>query len=47
MLGIADPGHEIAGFDKIDDAAVEAARGWLRLDPHYRSARLALGGLHG
>lgn len=47
MLGIADPGHEIAAFDKIDDDAVEAARRWLRLDPHYRAARLALGGSHG
>lgn len=47
LLGIADPGHEIAGFDQIDPTAVEAARGWLRLDPHYRSARLALGGAHG
>jgi len=47
LLGIADPGEEIARFDRIDAAAVEAARGWLRLDPHYRAARLALGGLHG
>ena len=47
LLGIADPGHEIASFDQIDAAAVEAARGWLRLDPHYRAACLALGGSHG
>ena len=47
LLGIADPGHEIAGFDQIDAAAVDAARGWLRLDPHYRIACLALGGSHG
>lgn len=47
LLGIADPGHEIAGFDRIDDAAVEGARDWLRLDPHYRAARIALGGSHG
>jgi hypothetical protein len=47
LLGIADPGHEIASFDQIDAAAVEAARGWLRLDPHYRAACLALGGRRG
>ena len=47
LLGIADPGHEIASFDQIDASAVEAARGWLRLDPDYRSACLALGGSHG
>jgi len=47
LLGIADPGHEIASFDQIDAAAVEAARGWLRLDPHYRAACLSLGGSHG
>jgi hypothetical protein len=47
LLGIADPGHEIASFDQIEAAAVEAARGWLRLDVHYRAARLALGGQHG
>jgi hypothetical protein len=47
LLGIADPGEEIAHFDRIDTAAVEATRGWLRLDPHYRVACLALGGSHG
>ena len=47
LLGIADPGHEIASFDQIDAAAVEAARGWLRLDPHYRAACLALGTARG
>jgi hypothetical protein len=47
LLGIADPGHEIASFDQIEASAVEAARGWLRLDVHYRAARLALGGQHG
>jgi len=47
MIGIADPGHEISSFDRIEDAAVEAAREWLRLDPHYRAASLALGGSHG
>lgn len=29
-------------FDGIDDAAVERQRQWLRLDPHFRSAREAL-----
>ena len=47
LLGIADPGHEIASFDQIDPAAVDAARSWLRLDPHYRAARVALGGPNG
>ena len=47
LLGISDPGHEIASFDQIDAEAVDAARGWLRLDPHYRSACFALGGLYG
>jgi hypothetical protein len=47
LLGIADPGHEIASFDQIEAAAVEAARGWLRLDLHYRVACLALGGARG
>ncbi|HMI40883.1 MAG TPA: DUF2336 domain-containing protein [Sphingomicrobium sp.] len=47
LLGIADPGHEIASFDQIEAAAVETTRGWLRLDPHYRLACLALGGSRG
>lgn len=29
-------------FDGLDDAAVERHRQWLRLDPHYRTAREAL-----
>jgi hypothetical protein len=29
-------------FDAIDDGSVERSRRWLRLDPHYRSARDAM-----
>lgn len=29
-------------YDSIDDAAVERCRHWMRLDPHYRTAREAL-----
>ncbi len=47
LLGISDPGAEIALFDQIDDQAVDRALGWLRLDPHYRSAIEALGASSG
>lgn len=34
-------------FDGIDEAAVDRQRHWLRLDPRYRAARLALGAANG
>ena len=34
---------EIERFDGLDDAQVDRARKWLRLDPHYRAALTALG----
>ena len=42
MAGAAAAERFIDRFDAIDDAAVEQRRRWLRLDPHYRSARAAL-----
>lgn len=42
MAGAAAAERFIDRFDAIDDAAVEQRRRWLRLDPHYRSAREAL-----
>lgn len=42
MLGANAPEHLIDRFDSIDDAQADAARRWLRLDPHYRTAREAL-----
>ena len=40
MSGAVD--RFIDRFDGMDDAAVERQRRWLRLDPHYRTARDAL-----
>ena len=47
LLGIGDPGAEIAQFDSIDDISATRALAWLRLDPHYRSAIAALGSSEG
>ena len=47
LLEIADAGRAIARFDSITQEEVDAARGWLRLDPSYRSALTALGQDHG
>ncbi len=41
-LGIADPGAVIDGFDRLDDAAVEAERRHLTASPAYRFAQAAL-----
>lgn len=43
LIGIADPGAQIAEFDAMEDGAAEKSRHWLRLDPDYRSALTALG----
>ena len=42
MAGATAAERFIDRFDSIDEAAVEQRRRWLRLDPHYRSAREAL-----
>jgi hypothetical protein len=47
LLGMADPGREIARFDTLENKDVDAAREWLRLDPAYRAAISALGAEHG
>ena len=47
LLGIADPGREIAHFEEFDDARASSARQWLRLDRSYRAALQALGTAHG
>ena len=45
--GSTGPAELIGLFDSLSDEAVENARGWLRLDPHYREAISALGGADG
>lgn len=47
LLGISDPGREIARFEEIDDARAGASRDWLRLDASYRAALKALETAHG
>ena len=47
LLEIADAGRAIARFDAISQDEVDSARGWLRLDPCYRTALAALGQDHG
>jgi len=47
MSGASSAERFIDRFDGIDDAAVEERRCWLRLDPHYRSAREAFGPANG
>lgn len=43
----SNPESEIQAFDELADEKVEEARGWLRLDPAYRSAIGALDAGHG
>ncbi|MCL6697765.1 hypothetical protein LZ496_03065 [Sphingomonas sp. NSE70-1] len=47
MSGAHSAERFIDRFDGIDDAVVEERRHWLRLDPHYRTARQAFGLAHG
>jgi hypothetical protein len=47
MSGAHSAERFIDRFDLIDDATVEERRNWLRLDPHYRAAREALGPANG
>lgn len=47
LLGIADLVEEITRFDTLGEADVLAARAWLRLDPDYRDALVALEKGHG
>lgn len=47
MSGAHSAERFIDRFDRIDGAAVEERRRWLRLDPHYRTAREALGKVDG
>lgn len=42
MLGTGSPEKAIDGFDRIDEAAADQARRWLRLDPDYRAAQEAV-----
>lgn len=44
LIGIADPGAEIARFDGLDAAQSRTEAQWLRLHPAYRTALDALGG---
>lgn len=47
ILGMADPGREIARFDTLEQKEVDAACDWLRLDPAYRAAIAGLERDHG
>jgi hypothetical protein len=47
MSGAYSAERFIDRFDGMDEAAVEARRRWLRLDPHYRAAREAIGQVDG
>jgi hypothetical protein len=47
MSGAHSAERFIDRFDRIDDTAIEERRRWLRLDPHYRAAREALGTANG
>lgn len=42
LFGLSSPEKAIDRFDRIDEAAADEARGWLKLDPDYRAARIAL-----
>lgn len=42
MAGAQAAERIIERYDSLDDPAVERSRRWMRLDPHYRSAREAL-----
>jgi hypothetical protein len=42
MAGAQAAERIIERYDGLDDPAVERSRRWMRLDPHYRSAREAL-----
>lgn len=42
LLGSESPERAIDRFDRLDQAAADDARRWLRLDPDYRAARAAL-----
>ena len=42
MSGAHAAERVIDRFEALDDAAVENCRRWIRLDPHYRSARDAM-----
>lgn len=44
LVGITDPGAEIARFDAMDEAEAADEAHWLRLNPYYRAGRGALGG---
>ena len=44
LVGIVDPGAEIARFDEMDAAQARAEAQWLRLPQGYRAALDALGG---
>jgi hypothetical protein len=43
LVGINDPGTEIARFDAISTEQVQSVREWLQLDPEYRAALRAMG----
>ena len=47
MSGAHSAERFIDRFDRIDDAAADERRRWLRLDPHYRTAREAFGQVNG
>lgn len=47
LLGVTDAGREINRFDTMTQEEVDGAREWLRLDPAYRIALVALGQDHG
>ena len=42
MSGSSSAERIIDRFERLDDAAVERCRRWMRLDPHYRAARDAM-----
>lgn len=46
-LGLGPPERGIDHFDRLDEAATDEARRWLRLDPAFRAARGTLEKRHG
>jgi hypothetical protein len=47
LLGITDPGRAIGEFDRLSEADVANALGWVAADPLYQRAVAALGGNNG
>lgn len=42
LFGLGSPEKAIDRFDRIDEATADETRNWMKLDPDYRAARIAL-----